>query len=301
MFHQIKIWTLTTLLSFLFGFQSFSQSKQISPTDSSKWKLVFGDEFSRNKLDKTKWRPSKGVIRDYDFQLQKYWLTEDNIILEDGIMKMIIKKEDYTGTFTTDWSTDPFTKKTADFEYTAAEVYSKERFGYGKYEIRCKIPKGKGMWPAFWLYGEPEIEKINNEIDVFEFWNPKTQLRKYAPRLLSRKHHMTLHYNGKMSHDSYKGPDYSLDFHVFMMIYTPEYIEWYVDGELKRRYELAEKEPKGIFSSLKRKKQGTVFPNIEMNIITGTGVSSLTKAPDEDTVFPQAFEVDYIRYFEIVE
>ena len=51
------------------------------------------------------------------------------------------------------------------------------------------------------MYGE--VNGVNNEIDVFEFWNPHNMFGKYSPKKLSMIHHMTVHYNKKMSSKSY--------------------------------------------------------------------------------------------------
>ncbi len=39
------------------------------------------------------------------------------------------------------------------FDYTSGMIYSNYKFDYGMFEIKCKIPKGKGFWPAFWMAG----------------------------------------------------------------------------------------------------------------------------------------------------
>ena len=40
-----------------------------------------------------------------------------------------------------------------------------ERFGYGYFEIEAKLPRGKNLWPAFWM---SPFESWPPEIDVFE-------------------------------------------------------------------------------------------------------------------------------------
>ncbi len=50
------------------------------------------------------------------------------------------------------------------YEYTSGSITSNMHFGYGVYEIRCKMPANpKSMNSAFWLYGG-----CDDEIDVFE-------------------------------------------------------------------------------------------------------------------------------------
>jgi beta-glucanase (GH16 family) len=51
------------------------------------------------------------------------------------------------------------------FRFSSGEIWTDEKFFHGVYTARVKLPKGKGFWPAFWLYsGNPW-----NEIDIFEF------------------------------------------------------------------------------------------------------------------------------------
>ena len=123
--------------------------------NNNNYVLQFEDNFNGNSLDLSKWRILEGVPRDSNFELQKAWHTKDNIEISNGTLKIIAKKPavPVTGTWVTDWSTSPYTTKTSTFKYTTAEIWSKNTFKYGKYEVRFRIPQGKGFWPAFWTYG----------------------------------------------------------------------------------------------------------------------------------------------------
>src|SRR5262249_31444944 len=58
-------------------------------------------------------------------------------------------------------------------KYTSARLVTKGKFDfkYGRFEARIKIPKGQGVWPAFWLLGN-DIDSVGwpqcGEIDVME-------------------------------------------------------------------------------------------------------------------------------------
>ena len=188
-----------------------------------------------------------------------------------------------------------------DYHHTSCWIESKQQFHYGKYEIRCKIPKGKGLWPAFWMYGEEK--GVNNEIDVFEFWNPQNSFGKYSSKKLSQIDHMTVHFNHKMSGKSYIGPDYSLDFHTYSLIWDSTKIEWYVDGILrrtiteyitKRGKNVACKDVKANHTYVKN----PIFPIAKMNIIANIAVQDGKHAPNENTFKAPSFDIDYIRYYE---
>ena len=50
------------------------------------------------------------------------------------------------------------------YDFTSGMIFSKDLFGEGIFEIRCKIPSGEDYWPAFWLFGD------GGELDIFEFY-----------------------------------------------------------------------------------------------------------------------------------
>lgn len=271
----------------------------------SEFKLVFNDEFNGTSLDIQKWKSSNGVFRDPEHKAEKQWYTPANVEIGDGTMKLWAKRELLANQTFSVWIKDGMKPFTSDFEFTSAEIESHQQFGYGMYEIRCRIPKGKGLWPAFWMYGESN--GINNEIDVFEFWNQKSTLSKFSTRKLSRVHNMTAHYKGKMTGENYKGPDYSGDFHVFTVIWDECKLEWYVDGELKRRITRFKKSSGEKFTCQEEltKYNGTkenVFPrDQQMTIIANLALQANDAKPFETDVFPVAMEIDYIRYYTLVE
>lgn len=110
--------------------------------------------------------------------------------IDNGIIKLITKEEyiyDKVVPYEPDnLILDDGTYNKRGFDYTSGMIYSNRKFGYGKYEIKCKLPKGKGFWPAFWVFGGPDY----NEIDVFEFWNEYNLGIYYDPSKLSKVAHL---------------------------------------------------------------------------------------------------------------
>jgi beta-glucanase (GH16 family) len=268
--------------------------------------LFFEDNFDSDSLDKSKWIPVEGVVRDVSRILYQQWYSPKNIQSKDGVLKLVAKEEKIVNQNFDIWIDNGMKNFTQDFDYTAGEINSVNEFSYGKYEIKCKIPKGKGFFPAFWTFGGNGY----NEIDVFEFWNEKNSFGKYDAKLLSKIHKMNMHYDynydGKSSScaSKYKGPDFSENFHIFTMIWTPYKIEWYVDNELKRKTTL-------FYSLLGQNLDceslkafqpyllNTSFPHKSMFIIANLGIQSDDNSPDNDTNFPQSFEIDYIKYYKL--
>lgn len=304
---------ISLLFLFLFSFNllSFAQKlKVVANTDGNcneaKWELKFEDNFDGTTLDLNKWH-LKYAPGSLSTEIVDVYYSPDNIKLENGICKIIPKKETINRK-AVNWLSDTTIVgdgkvNIREYTYTSGCMDSNEQYHYGKYEARCKIPKGKGLWPAFWMYGE--TNKVNNEIDVFEFWNEENVFGKYNLKKLSMVNHMTVHYNKKMSGKSYVGPDYSLDFHTFTVIWDSTKIEWYVDGELKRVHtKYITKRGKNV--DCKNVKANNtyylnpVFPKDPMNIIFNLAFQIGKNKPDANS-FNTTFEIDYVRYYKPIK
>lgn len=101
---------------------------------------------------------------------------------------------------------------------------------YGYYECSMKVPRGRGMWPAFWI--NPEDKSWPPEIDVVEIVNNGRDSTKNSFHILHNKHTAPVDIETKLDKwKSYKpGVDYADDFHIFAVEWTPEEVTHYVDG-----------------------------------------------------------------------
>lgn len=157
------------------------------PCPEDAYKLVFHDEFDGAYLDTFIWARKGEAPAPFDRTLwqgckrehQAY--IEDNAYLSGGNLILEAKREDYRheGIFagpdpaTCEDGTvtlfEPGERFDETFRFTSGFLTSygvfaaqpKEHFIM---EVRCKIPKGRGLWPAFWMWNF-------DEIDVFEFFN----------------------------------------------------------------------------------------------------------------------------------
>ncbi|GAA2891120.1 lectin [Streptomyces mexicanus] len=121
-------------------------------------------------------------------------------------------------------------------QYTSARLNTSGKFAaqYGHVEARMKIPRGQGMWPAFWMLGT-DLGQVgwpnSGEIDVMENvgFEPSTV-------------HGTIHGPG-YSGSAGIGAPYSLPngqafadaFHTFAVDWAPDSISWSVDGTVYQR------------------------------------------------------------------
>jgi beta-glucanase (GH16 family) len=269
--------------------------------DYNPWVLVFEDNFDGNSLDLTKWDTVYGVARDPEFESQKAWHQSENLEVSDGTLKIIARKPSnpIIGKVVTSW--EPYIFKIDTFEYTTGEIWTKHKFSFGKFEARIKIAKGKGFFPAFWLFGNPPW----NEIDIFEFWTRTGNI--YIPNNLSKIHQMTTHYYGPHNGNSntcntnYIGVDFSQDFHIFTLIWEKDKIEWYVDGALKRRdcryYNTLGQEIGCGIKAYTAYLRNEIYPKDPMAIILNFAIEYGKYEPDNTTPFPSQMEVDWVRYY----
>lgn len=307
------------ILFILLGLNTFAQSNtrsenyyQLVGCDSTvflcreePWVLIFEDEFEGNSLDEDNWDVYVGVPRDPYFTSQKAWHQKENIVVNNGSLKIITRHE-YKPNMQYIVSYNPLTYNISNFDYTSGELWSKRKFLFGKYEARVKIPKGWGLWPAFWLYGNGHY---GNEIDVFEYWNEERQ------QDIAKIQHMTVHYDydhdGIVEQMHYKKMHYkkihndmSSEYHIYTLIYLPGYIKWLVDGNTIYEYDryfynTIPLNPIGCeLLNGQLYYQNLLYPFPPMNIIFNTAVQCGNgNEPNMNTVLPAQMEVDWFRYY----
>ncbi|MBQ2676298.1 MAG: glycoside hydrolase family 16 protein [Clostridia bacterium] len=124
--------------------------KMHSTISGKNYTLKWIDDFEGTTLNTNNWTPSNDA--NYNNGELNYKRPE-NIVVKDGTVTLFGKKENYKGK-----------------EYTGANMVSKNKveYRYGKFEMLAKLPYGKGMWPAFWTMGVEEGWPWCGEIDIME-------------------------------------------------------------------------------------------------------------------------------------
>jgi beta-glucanase (GH16 family) len=173
--------------------------------------------------------------------------------------------------------------------YTSGRINTKGLFAqlYGRFEARIRVPRGQGVWPAFWMLGVDDAKGWPEcgEIDIMENIGKE-------PALV----HGTVHgpgYSGAggVGHPTAlpSGAAYADDFHVYAVEWRPEEIMWFVDGKQYFRVTPAEL-PAG-------KKWVFDHPHyLLLNFAVGGGWPG---DPDDSTTFPQQMTVDYVRVYKL--
>lgn len=262
------------------GFKVKINSEKIINTSVSQdeWRLVWSDEFDGDEIDQSKWTQIEGGGGFGNNELQFYTDRKENAYLENGKLVIRALKENYE-----------------DNAYTSAKLITKGKaeWTYGRFEARAKTPKGQGIWPAFWMmpvdmvkYGE---WPSSGEIDIMELIGS-------APNTV----HGTLHYGHPHTYtgQSYtlSNGDFSADYHIFALEWTPTEMRWFVDDKLYAK--------QSTWFSHEKGKEQEPFPApfnrafyLQLNLAIG---GNWPGNPDLTTVFPKTFEIDYVRVYEPV-
>ncbi len=241
------------------------------------WELVWHDEFSGKSIDLSKWSFEVNAQGGGNNELQYYVDRKENTFVKDGSLHIQALEGSYSGPEGTR-------------QYTSAALRTKG-FGdwtYGRFEIRAKLPTGKGLWPAIWMMPTDSTYgswAASGEIDIMEMLG-------HEPYMV----HGTLHYGGEWPYNTHSG-DYFLlktaqvfpdDFHTFVLEWEPREFRWYVDGELYQ-------------TQTEWHTDGENYPapfdqrfHIILNVAVG---GKWPGTPDFNTHFPQIMQVDYVRVY----
>lgn len=119
--------------------------------------LAWEEEFDVDGIpDPSIWNFETGNGQNGWGNQEEQYYTEDNAVVEDGVLKITARAENQSG-----------------FSYTSSRLNTLNKFSYeyGRIEIRAKLPQGGGTWPALWMMGDnfPEVGwPVCGEIDIME-------------------------------------------------------------------------------------------------------------------------------------
>jgi beta-glucanase (GH16 family) len=230
---------------------------QLSPAIAGDWRLKFDDEFNGATLDKRKWGttyPWGARTNAANRELEYY--ADDAFQLSAGVLRIRAQRRTAHG-----------------FKYTSGIITSHASFAptYGYFEIRAKVPKGRGLWPAFWL--APKDMTWPPEIDILEMAGS-------SPKANLMVNHYKTALGPQQTFTTWTGPDFSKDFHTFGLEWTPKQLVWYIDG-------------------VEHFQTSAHIPAQPMYMIVNLAVGgSHVGPPDSTTRFPCYLQVAYIRVYQ---
>lgn len=221
------------------------------PPDASRYTLEFQDEFNGSSIDQSKWNYRLGP---------RMWSEQrpQNVSVSGGFLRLALRRE-----------------KVDKLEYTAGGLISKRAFGYGYYEARIRMPRGRGWHTSFWMMRNgPTVGKEDRfqEIDVCE--QDSVDPHGYSVNFHVYKPH------GSFGFRRIKTPDLSADFHIYGAEYTSREVRFFLDGKFVHSIDVSS------------------VPQFDQHIWLTSIASWLggTKNVD-DAALPEVALFDWVRYY----
>jgi beta-glucanase (GH16 family) len=277
----------------IFGTAQFFSCRETKRTVPDGYKLVWSDEFENTvRPDSNRWAFEYGFIRNNEKQY--YTDSLKNVRIENGYLVIEAHREKIANEkFGSDeFNNKPWLKYIADTdtaEYTSGSIMTQglAEWTYGYIEVSAKLPQGVGLWPAIWMLGTNRAEvgwPRCGEIDIMEHvgFNKDSIFG-------------TIH-TGAYNHTkgTQKGKKIFIDdpynkFHLFALEWTPEKMDFLLDGKV---YNHIENEHKTT--------EEWPFDQdffLKLNVAVGGGLGG--RHGIDDSVFPQKMVIDYVRVYQM--
>ena len=253
---------------------------QSAPIDLSNYKLTFSEEFDGDALNTNLW----AVHNHPGVRKGGYWSLDQAFVRDGNLVIRTEYKED--GEFGPGWYTCGI----------ATQGLYEHKYGY--YECRCILPKGQGMWSAFWLMN-PNVNKTNGtavegaELDVFE--SPYYILPGRSSHIVTSN----IHYNGYELETKYRNVAISMldndpyeNYNTYGLLWAPDEYIFYVNGHEVGRSD---------FGGVSQKEEYLIL-SCEVDGAGATptfGWSGHMGLNNRDTFYAD-FLVDYVRVYDPV-
>ena len=233
--------------------------------EAAKWTQVWADEFNgpaNSAPDPSKWTFDLGASGWGNHEVEDY--TRDNACL-DGHGHLVIRAI-----------------RSAANKYTSGRIKTQGRYEvqYGRIEARIKIPRGQGMWPAFWMLGG-DMAAVgwpnSGEIDVMENIGKE-------PSIV----HGTVHgpgYSGAKGIAAAHTLETGAQFHDYGVEWSADSVEFFVDRKPYAKVTHASLPAGAVWAFDK-----PFF--LLLNLAIG---GDWPGNPDSTTRFPQSMLVDWVR------
>lgn len=245
---------------------------------ASGWKLVWSDEFEGSGLvDPARWGYEEGFVRNNEKQYYTAGRRE-NVRRENGRLIIEARRENF--------ASPKAPANRAAFTSGSITTQGKRSWTYGRFEVRAKLPTGRGTWPAIWMLGDNINTAgwpLSGEIDIMENVG-------FDPDVIHANIHTQAYNHVQKTNkgDRITVPKPYDAFHVYAAEWTPEKVEILVDG---KRY----------FSFANEHRTIAEWPfdqpfYLILNVAVGGDWGGRNGI--DESIFPQRMEVDYVRVYQ---
>jgi beta-glucanase (GH16 family) len=246
--------------------------EKVAVTNNKKWKLVWSDEFNKVGLpDTTKWGYDVGG-HGWGNNEWQYYTNRDsnNVFVKNGILSITARKEKKHGK-----------------DYTSARMVTRGKadFTYGRIEIRAKLPKGRGTWPAGWTLGS-NLQEVGwplcGEIDILEHVG-------FDPDTIVGSVHTTAynHIKGTQKTKKLFIKNPYTEFHTYAIEWTANQMDFILDDTTYLT----------VQNEHKTDKEWPFDKPQYLLLDLAIGGNWGGEKGVDDTIFPVSMEVDYVRVF----
>lgn len=248
--------------------------------------LAFNDEFTGGSLKRSKWFTRYiygGETQDHLNDEKQRYRDNNNHMVTSGVLKLVARKVR---------SDDP-----DGVNYESGMIRSDWTTRYGYFEARVKMPGGRGAWPAFWLTSDVASDGRLSwppEIDVFEFVNNGVEDR------LNMLHSNVVKQTGtttstllyadpafSASSTAYYAPfNFNEGWHTVGLEWDPDKVTVFVDG-----LKLYTRTYQWVYAD------GTLAGPAHVMLNLAIGGSWAGRYGIDDSAFPQALQIDWVRAY----
>jgi len=234
----------------------------------SEIKLVWADEFDQVSLNQKYWNFELGngcpsLCGWGNNERQIY--TDNNHKIREG--NLVIKAQ------------------LKDGKYTSTRITTKGKveYTYGRFEVRAKLPLGRGIWPAFWMLGSNISEvswPICGEIDILEYVGKK-------PHEIFTSLHTQASHGVTINAKTTKFDNIEEGFHVYAADWNKNRIEFFVDE-------------KSVYKFIPKNKSEAEWPfDQPFYMLLNLAIGGDFGGPAVDnSILPQEFVIDYVRVYQ---
>lgn len=272
---------LKNIIKYLFLLLTLLQCGPTSLNDSDNsqnewdldgWKMVWHDEFTADSLNTMLWKYETGGHGWGNSEEQYYTDRSENSYFKDGNLIIKAIKEKYENS-----------------EYTSARLNTRQGWTYGRFDIRAKLPNGRGTWPAIWMLPDEWTVGTGQwpgvgEIDIMEHVG-------YDPGQVHASIHTEEYNHVKGTQKTAQIFDSSVfsDFHVYSLEWDQNSIKISMDNSLYFTYE---KESDADWETWPFTQDFHIILNLAIGGSWG-GVEGI-----DNNIFPAEFKIDYVRVYE---
>ena len=233
----------------------------------TKGALLLREDFNGTSLDPEHWSPCYWWARDGCTNLgnnELEWYVPEQVTVSGGVATLEARPRQVTGV------------GGRQFDYVSGLISNLSpegdhfSFQYGYVEARVRVPEGQGLWPALWML--PTTRESLPEVDIFEIVGER-------PDVVEMHTHWLEGEKKRQRGTTWQGPNFATGWHTFGLDWQPTSLTWYVDGVARWRVTTTAQ-----------------IPHEPMYLVANLAVGGdFTKTPNEETKFPAALQVDYVR------